>query len=296
MHEVLLLEVAAVAQGIMPKREQKVKPKVRASRGTPSPRSLLPRADELTERISRPCIRRLIREGAPQLHRHNLSLLLRAELSRAAYSAAEALWAVLHYARQCTPAWEEDDARRDVTANWGVTDTVKAHVCPGRGDPSVETHFLHKHYCVGKELCAGDRLRQFAFTWQGCLSSNEAVLYMNLVSFEIDYSLRPGDIVHTTVFELCERTGLREYALNAARKALRDRGLIGWRRRGRGHRRGTHTEIWRVIPMPVPSADGKSQEVVTDTGFACYSRVLSSTGDELHSEVFLGTSRTLPCR
>ena len=205
-------------------------------------------------RVTRPCIAGLVRHGVPKDHRHNVSLLVRAELRHVGFSEDEALQVVLRYASACTPPWETADARDDVRLNWETTDATKRHLCPGRGAPSPLTQYLHRHACVGPQECTAYRAGPYVAAWGERLGSASERLYWVLCALEVGYALRPGDWLHTTVAELVARANVTTGAFKRARAELEGEGLIEHRVHGKGRGAGAHSTYRRVLPMRLPGA------------------------------------------
>ena len=209
------------------------------------------------QRIARPCILALLERGVPESLRHDMALLLRAELVHCGFTLEEAWPVYRRYAAACSPAWEEEDARRDLEANWTVTDPALRHLCPGRGEPSSLTEYLHGRCCVGVETCGGRRAEAVLLTWRKHLTVDARVLYAEVSYLEAGYSLRPGDGVHTTAAELMDRCRLGRTRFDKARGELMDAGLLECTATGRPDGAGTpgggrHSVYRRVIPVPVP--------------------------------------------
>ena len=119
------------------------------------------------QRIARPCILALLERGVPESLRHDMALLLRAELVHCGFTLEEAWPVYRRYAAACSPPWEEEDARRDLEANWTVTDPARRHLCPGGSrEPSSLTQYLHGRCCVGVETCGGRRAEAVLLTWR----------------------------------------------------------------------------------------------------------------------------------
>ena len=212
-------------------------------------------------RIARPCILHLVESGVPETLRHDMALLLRAELKHCGLTPEETWPVYRRYAAACSPPWEEDDARRDLEANWTVTDPARRHVCPGRGEPSSLTQYLHKHCCVGTETCGFRRAAPVLEVWRDGLEASARALYIELAMLEAGYSLRPGDAIHTTTAELMRRCRLGRRPLEKARDDLRDAGLLEYRPTGVKGGAGTpdggvHSLYRRVIPFPDPPDAG----------------------------------------
>ncbi len=210
------------------------------------------------QRIARPCILALLERGVPESLRHDMALLLRAELVHCGFTLEEAWPVYRRYAAACSPPWEEEDARRDLEANWTVTDPARRHLCPGGSrEPSSLTQYLHGRCCVGVETCGGRRAEAVLLTWRKHLTVDARVLYAEVSYLEAGYSLRPGDAVHTTSPELMDRCRLGRTRFEQARGELMDAGLLECTATGRPDGAGTpgggrHSVYRRVIPVPVP--------------------------------------------
>ncbi len=244
-----------IALALARAREVPAADRVAASRrGTPPVRDYRGSTSDVCQAIGRPCISRLIREGAAFHYRHDLALPLRTELKRVMASREETLRVVLEYAANCHPPWEKDQARRDADQE-ATTDARKAHLCPGRRDPTAITQYLHANYCVGQERCAWERAGQFQSLWLGRVTANELAVYTSLVQAEVQYRLRPGDEMRTTQDELCHLSGIGKAAVKSALDGLTDKGLVSSRVQGRGRGQGRCTVIWRTYPVPAPTGD-----------------------------------------
>jgi len=209
------------------------------------------------QRIARPCILALLERGVPETQRHDMALLLRAELVHCGFTLEEAWPVYRRYAAACSPPWEEEDARRDLEANWTVTDPALRHLCPGRGEPSSLTQYLHKRCCVGAETCGGRRAEAVLLTWHRHLTVDARALYAEVSYLEAAYSLRPGDSVHTTAATLMDRCRLGRTRFEQAKRELTDAGLLECTATGRPDGAGTpgggrHSVYRRVILVPVP--------------------------------------------
>lgn len=209
------------------------------------------------QRIARPCILALLERGVPEGLRHDAALLLRAELVHCGFTLEEAWPVYRRYAAACSPPWEEEDARRDLEANWTVTDPARRHLCPGRGEPASLTQHLHGRCCVGVETCGGRRAEAVLLTWRKHLTVDARVLYAEVSYLEAGYSLRPGDAVHTTAATLMDRCRLGRTRFEQAKRELTDAGLLECTATGRPDGAGTpgggrHSVYRRVIPVPVP--------------------------------------------
>ena len=209
------------------------------------------------QRIARPCILALLERGVPEGLRHDAALLLRAELVHCGFTLEEAWPVYRRYAAACSPRWEEEDARRDLEANWTVTDPARRHLCPGRGEPASLTQHLHGRCCVGVETCGGRRAEAVLLTWRKHLTTDARVLYAEVAYLEAAYSLRPGDGVHTTAAELMDRCRLGRTRFEQARRDLMDAALLECTATGRPDGAGTpgggrHSVYRRIIPVPVP--------------------------------------------
>jgi len=209
------------------------------------------------QRIARPCILALLERGVPESLRHDMALLLRAELVHCGFTLEEAWPVYRRYAAACSPPWEEEDARRDLEANWTVTDPARRHVCPGRGEPSSLTQYLHGRCCVGAETCGWRRAEAVLRTWRDHLEADARVLYFEVSNLEAGYSLRPGDAVHTTRATLMGRCRFGRSRFDAAKRDLMDAGLLECTATGRPDGAGTpgggrHSVYRRIIPVPDP--------------------------------------------
>ena len=210
------------------------------------------------QRIARPCILALLERGVPESLRHDMALLLRAELVHCGFTLEEAWPVYRRYAAACSPPWEEEDARRDLEANWTVTDPARRHLCPGGSrEPSSLTQYLHGRCCVGVETCGGRRAEAVLLTWSKHLETDARALYCEVCYLEAGYSLRPGDAVHTTAATLMDRCRLGRTRFEQARRDLVDAGLLECTPTGRPDGAGTpgggrHSVYRRVIPVPVP--------------------------------------------
>lgn len=217
-----------------------------------------------TRRIARPCILNLLENGVPEGYRHDVALLLRSELVHCGLTPADAWLVYRRYMTACTPVWEEADARRDLEANWSKTDPALRHLCPGRGDPSPVTRYIHTHCCVGAETCGWRRAAAALVAWNDHLSVDATALYLTLCLMETGHCeewapLRPGDTIHTTAADLMTRCRLGRKDLERARADLREAGLVEYRPTGRPDGAGTstgsrHSLYRRIIPVPDPPA------------------------------------------
>lgn len=210
-------------------------------------------------RITRPCIAAIVRHGVPENHRHNIALLVRAELRHVGFTLNEAEPVVLQFAGACAPPWEPSDALYDLHQNWAVTDARKRHVCPGRLSESSLTGYLHKRACVGAQECAGHRAGPFMETWGARLSPPASRVYWALCALEVGYALRPGDGIHTTVAEVAGKASVGLDAFKRARAELETEGLVSHKRQGQGRGGGVHSIYQRTIPMPLPGAPRPEQ-------------------------------------
>ena len=236
-----------------PARTRPAAPRETGDRGDRIERTLPAAA----RRIARPCIMHLVERGVPEDLRHDVALLLRAELVHCGLTQAEAWPVYMRYMVACTPSWEIADARRDLDANWSITDPARRHLCPGRGDPSNLTRYLHERCCVGLDACGWRRAAAALAAWDGHLSTDARSLYLDLCKMEAGFSLRPGDAMHTTTETLMERCRLGWRRFETARTDLRHVGLLAWERTGRPDGAGTpgggvHSLYRRIIPVPVP--------------------------------------------
>jgi len=257
----VLMTAATLERNLVPVRPSRIRPAETLAKTTGSKptggrveRSL----PMQTRRIARPCILHLLERGVPEDYRHAVALLLRAELVRCDLTLADAWPVYLRYAAACAPAWEEADARTDLEANWSKTDPALRHLCPGRGDPSNVTRYLHERCCVGAEACGWRRAGAALVAWEEHLSADARALYLSLCIMESAvHHLRPGDELHTTAAGLMERSGLGRKDLERARDDLLAAGLLTYSRTGRPDGVGTpgggvHSLYRRIIPVPDP--------------------------------------------
>lgn len=208
-------------------------------------------------RLARPCILHLLESGVQEGLRHDMALLLRAELVHCGLTPEDAWPVYRRYAAVCRPSWETEDARRDLEANWNTTDPSRRHTCPGRGDPSPITQYLHDRCCIGIETCGWRRAVSALDPWREYLTADARTLYMELALMEAGYSLRPGDGIHTTAANLMEQCGFGRTRFKQAREDLEHAGLTTHEATGRHGGEGTadggvHSVYRRTIPVPDP--------------------------------------------
>ena len=238
-----------------PAERQEPRPKVREeATGDGAVERVLPTQ---ARRLARPCILRLLEIGVPEGLRHDMALLLRAELVHCGLTLEEAWPCYRRFAAACSPPWPEAEAWTDLTANWSVTDPARRHVCPERGDPSSLTQELHRRLCIGAEACGWRRAGAVLTAWRTHLSADARTLYEDLAIMEADLRLRPGDGIHTTDLKLQQRTGLSRRYFKPAREELEGTGLLRRDVTGKLDGIGTpgggvHTVYVRTIPPPDP--------------------------------------------
>lgn len=201
--------------------------------------------------VGRPCIAAVIAKGVPEGHRHSVAHLVRTELKHCGLTLEQAKPVYLRYAQACTPPWAQDEALRDLEANWAVTDTAQRHSCKSASPATV---FLRSAYCRGTLTCTALRKESFEQVWGGKgLSGNARILYAALCKLEGEYLLRPGDRIRTTVAQLTEAAGLTERTFKGARKELKAHNLIAWKTTSHGRGKGIHSVYWRTYPLPTPA-------------------------------------------
>ena len=259
----VLMTAAQIARDREPVRPAQARPRLTvpataAARDAPQPGERIEVALPQVRRIARPCILDLLERGGPDHFRHDIVLLLRTEAKHCGLTLAETWPVYLRYAAACSPPWEEEDARRDLENNWRAkTDPEKRHLCPGRGAPAPITRWLHATCCIGVDACGWRRAEAALTGWLQHLTPEASAVYLHLCLMETDFSLRPGDGIHTTVADIEERTRLGWRRFRTARQALKDAGLMTWEATGRPDGVGTpgggrHSIYARRIPVPDP--------------------------------------------